>query len=335
VRSRRNLLLAAALLLAALSLIGYCIVPRAWQPRGLRLRIPFALSAGAIVTGWVAWVSAAIFGTVAAWIAAAALLLFSVRQVPRWWRDSLRFGRLLTALLRRNPLLASVLCLLIALTIPQLLIPVVDSDGLRYHLAFPKLYLLTGEVNFYPWDVTGGFPHTAEMLYLIALPLGGEVAKFVHTGFFCGNLILLILLIHRGRRTRAAALLGAILFAAAPVATCPAAAAFIDHITETPGISAEAKAHGGRRAQLEAGLLQRRDVARERGRGHRRGAGGGEGEEVEGVWRRGHAEARAPRVVKAYITDMLFVAGRRAKQSSGGAAGAGPRLRLRPRLRLS
>ena len=207
----------ALLIVLGLSLIGYALLPRRARAR---LAIPLSLSVGTLVTGWAMWIAGTLISTRAAFAVAAALLIVSLRALPQWWRDCLRVLRELVAL-------RGVLVLLpLALAVPQLLLPIVDSDGLRYHAAFPKLFRLTGKVFFYPWDLTGAFPQTAEMIYM----LRPESTKQVHFCFFLATLATLALVVHRGRRDRAAAVAAPFLLAASPVVLAPAAAAFIDHI---------------------------------------------------------------------------------------------------------
>ena len=217
--------LIAPALFAALSLIGFSFLPRLKS----RLAIPLSLSAGALITGWLTWVAGYLIGTTAAMIVAALLLATSFRRFTAWRHAVSRFARELGAILRRPATILLVL-LLLAL-VPQLAAPLVDSDGLRYHAALPKLFLLEGQVSYYPYDVTGAFPQAAEMLYLLAMPLGGgEAAKVLHFLFFLATLATLILIVHRNRATRTPAVLSAFLLAASPVALAPAASAFIDHI---------------------------------------------------------------------------------------------------------
>jgi hypothetical protein len=140
-------------------------------------------------------------------------------------------SRELALLSKANPVASVLLGVLVLLSTLHLVIPLVDSDGLRYHAALPKLYLLTGQVFLYEWDFTAAYPQLGEMLFMLLMPAGGgEMAKFVHFGFFLASIALLMLLIHEDRRSRAAAMLGALLFAAAPVVIAPAPAAFVDHI---------------------------------------------------------------------------------------------------------
>jgi hypothetical protein len=210
----------APVIIVGLSLIGYALLPR----MKARLSIPLSLSFGTLATGWAMWIAGTLISTRAAFVVAAALLLISLRALPRWGRDCLRVLRELAALAKRPS--ALLVAIPLALAVPQLLIPLVDSDGLRYHAAFPKLFRLTGKVFFYPWDLTGAFPQTAEMIYM----LRPASAKLIHFCFFLATLATLALLVHRRRRDRTAAVVAPFLFAASPVVLMPAAAAFIDHI---------------------------------------------------------------------------------------------------------
>jgi hypothetical protein len=220
----------AAAILTALSLIGFAATPRTIRPASSRLSVPFSLSAGTLLVGMTAWVVGSTIGTVAILPLEALLLAASLLRCGEWARAVRRVGRELGRLARANIAAAIAAIGLIALLLPQLLLPAVDSDGLRYHLALPKLFLLSGRIFFYPWDQSGSYPQLAESIYLIAMRLGGgETAKFIHAGYFIASLAVLGLLVHRNRNTRRAALLAAALFAAAPVVVAPATAAFIDH----------------------------------------------------------------------------------------------------------
>jgi hypothetical protein len=216
----------ALALVSACSLVGFSLLP--WRPRA-RYSVPLSLSFGTLVVGSITWIVGTLIGTTAAMVAASLLLVVSLRSVVTW-RDALvRFARELLPLLKQP---AAILVALLLLTVlPQLALPLIDSDGLRYHAALPKLYLLQGEVTYYPYDVTGAYPQTAEMLYMLGIAAwGGEVAKVIHFLFFCATLATLALTVHRGRSTRTAAVLAPFLYAAAPVALLPAGSAFIDHI---------------------------------------------------------------------------------------------------------
>lgn len=251
----RALLVAA--ILAALALVGYGVLPRRGRPRESRktgpapagvtaaalealggglpgkaeVALPLAISVGMLATGWLAWVVGTAFGTRAVWVVWLLLPALGVRAGRDLLADAGRVLRRLLALGRSAPLLAAAFAVAALLLVPGLLLPLIDSDGIRYQVALPKLHLLTGEVSTYRWDVTGFFPQLAPMLYLVATALGGgETCKLVHAAFALLSAAALSLLVHRGRRTRGAAVAAALLAFVAPVAAAPATAAFVDHI---------------------------------------------------------------------------------------------------------
>ena len=220
----------AVLILVACALIGYSLLPQRWRVRS-RTAVPLALSLGCTSVGWVAWVAGVTLGT------ATILPIFIVLslQAVRSWRGFIaaatRWWRAVWMVASSQPVLAIVLGLALLALIPQLLLPVTDSDGLRYHLGLPKLFLLTGRIFYYPYEPSSASPQLAEMLYLIGLKLGSaQCAKFIHAGMFLAALATLVLAVHRGRRSRVAAMLAALAFAATPAALAIVAAAFIDHV---------------------------------------------------------------------------------------------------------
>ena len=233
--------LLAAGLLAALALVGYGLLPARRRTQYAELTplrgtskaviaFPLAISVGALATGWLGWVAGTAFGTWSVGVVWIALLALGVRRFAEFRRDALRLGRRLAALARATPLLSATFAVAVLLLLPSLFLPLVDSDGLRYQVAHPKLYLLTGEISTYPWDVTGFFPQVGTMLFLVATALGGgEACKFVHAGFALLSAASLALLVHRGRRSRGAAVAAAFFAFAAPVSVATATAAFVDH----------------------------------------------------------------------------------------------------------
>ncbi|MFZ5785634.1 MAG: hypothetical protein ACOY3Y_04255 [Acidobacteriota bacterium] len=223
--------LAAAALLALAALVGVGWLPARCRSGRSAEDFLVGLSAGISLLGVSGWLAGTWLGTWAIPLAWAGLAL----PLLRGWRRAARGGAALVRrawmLGRRHPVPAIMLMTAgLALT-PQLLGPLADSDGLRYHVALPKLWLLQGAVSTYPYDITGFYPQTAEVLYLAGQWLaGGETAKFLHAGAFLASLAAMGLALHRDRRTRRAALVGPLLFAATPVALLPAAAGFIDHV---------------------------------------------------------------------------------------------------------
>ena len=222
----------ALLLLLGFSLFGYALVPARFRPATAAPALAISLSVGAAAAGWGGWVVGTLAGTrylAPFWLLCLALSLRSFRP---WGRTLLRALRRLAALARCSPLLAVVLVVAALPLFFPLAIPLVDNDGIRYHVAHPKLYLLTGRIFLYLWDVTGTYPALGDALYLAGLVFGREdVAKFLHAGFLGASLAVLALTLHRGRGSRGAALVGPILFLACPAVGVIAGAGFIDHIT--------------------------------------------------------------------------------------------------------
>ena len=71
------------------------------------------------------------------------------------------------------------ICLLLGLFL--VLTPAIGNDALTYHIGVPKLYLEHHGFYFIPGTLCSNYPLNNEMLYILALPLGGDiVAKGIH-----------------------------------------------------------------------------------------------------------------------------------------------------------
>ena len=219
----------AVAILAALSLAGFALVPRRLLPGRARVALPLTLSAGVAAVGSVVWLAGAVVGTWTVLPAFLAIPLASLRRGREWVRLVRRAARQAAALARSQRLLAAAVGTTLALAIPHLLLPLIDTDGLRYHVALPRLFLLEGRIFRYPWDLSGSFPQLAESLYLVGLvSAGGETAKILNALFFAGAVAGLVVFLHEGKRSRGPAFLGALLFAATPVGLVGSGAAFVD-----------------------------------------------------------------------------------------------------------
>ncbi len=221
----------AFLLLFGLGLLGSALLPAPFRPAASITRFAVSLSLGAAFFGWTTWVFGSVAGTRGLPLLWLALAAFSLRRARPWVRLLLRLARRCGALLRSSLLLSTFL-VLAALPIGfSLCLPLVDNDGIRYHVALPRLYLLTGKVFLYPWDVTGAYPQLGNMLYLAGLVTGSvDTPKFLNAGFLAASGLVLALTLHRDRPSRRAALAGPLLYLACPVVGVVAGTGFIDHI---------------------------------------------------------------------------------------------------------
>ena len=200
----------ATLLLLAFSLFGFALLAARLRPKSSAIAVPVSLSVGSAAIGWSSWIVGSLVGTWALaplWIGCA---LFSLTSLRTWGMALGRVSRHLLALARATPLLtAFVLAAAAPLLLFSLAIPLVDNDGIRSHVALPKLYLLTGRIFLYAWDVTGAYPALGDALYLVGLVVKShDTATFLHAGHLASALAVLALTLHRDRRSRSAALAG-------------------------------------------------------------------------------------------------------------------------------
>ncbi len=223
---------AAALgLVLALSVAGFGLLPASIRPRRARLAIPLSLSFGATLFGWLGWLVGTLFGTRFLLPLLGLLVVIALPRARGWPATMRRAVREGLALAYAHPWLSAAATVPPLLLLPQLLIPIVDSDGLRYHAALAKLFLLAGRIFLYPWDAHAALPQGGEILFATALRLGSdETVKWLHAFFFVATLALLPALVHRGKRERGLAVAAPLLFAASPLALAPAGAAFLDHV---------------------------------------------------------------------------------------------------------
>jgi hypothetical protein len=143
------------------------------------------------------------------------LVLFVYTALRRWRPASREFKIDIKGL---NLLAILVLVPFLLQLIPPLVSPVVSTDSLQYHLLIPKIILKVGKISYIPSLSESNYPCMAEYIYLLVLPLAGDiVCKSIH--FWTGIFLLLAMgrLIARvspdGSR-----LFGPVLFFSMPVA---------------------------------------------------------------------------------------------------------------------
>jgi hypothetical protein len=103
-----------------------------------------------------------------------------------------------------------------------------EWDALAYHLATPKVYVHNHRILYLPTDHHSNFPFLVEMLFTIGLLFDGyALANLFHfaLGALCAGAIVVI-----GRRhvSLEAGLMGALVFATAPIVAWEAGAAYIE-----------------------------------------------------------------------------------------------------------
>jgi hypothetical protein len=116
----------------------------------------------------------------------------------------------------RTLLLVSAAGLLLLSPLLGAWVPDYGWDGFAYHLAVPERYLYRGRIVVTPLFPHSAFPHTVEMLYLLALSIdSGALAKLVHLQF--GVLVVAAVFTTAGATSRRAGVLAAAILAADPL----------------------------------------------------------------------------------------------------------------------
>ena len=106
---------------------------------------------------------------------------------------------------------------LVVVIVVLCLVPPVSRDALTHHLAVPKLYINHGGIYEIPFMAFSYYPMNLDLLYMIPLYFGNDIApKFIHFGFG----LLAAFLIYYYLKTRASrlyGLLGALFFLSIPI----------------------------------------------------------------------------------------------------------------------
>lgn len=107
-------------------------------------------------------------------------------------------------------------------------VPPISRDALTHHLYIPKLYLQHGGIHEIPSIVFSYFPMNLDMLYLLPLALGNDIApKYIHCAFALFT-ALLILFYLSNRLTLIYGLLGALFFLSIPIILKLSITAYVD-----------------------------------------------------------------------------------------------------------
>lgn len=225
-----------------------------WTRRaiGLRTLPPLEALAVAGALGMGAWglgvFALGVAGLLYPWVLVAVLIAATALSAPELFAWARR-------LLRDRPrgpsgaiewIAAVLMVLALAVGLAYTLTPAIQSDGLRYHLAAPQVYLREHRIVYLPFNAFSNFPFLIEMLFTISLAVAGDIAaKLIHFQcfLFCGLFVgLLSLELLRGSRTEDEAsakadeerrgvcspLLAPLVFFTTPVVLLTAAWEFID-----------------------------------------------------------------------------------------------------------
>jgi 4-amino-4-deoxy-L-arabinose transferase-like glycosyltransferase len=85
-------------------------------------------------------------------------------------------------------ILVGILVVFAAFNLFAAFMPEIFYDALVYHLALPELYWLHGGIVATPENIYSGLPMLVNMLYALALPLGGDaLAHLIHWSFGIGT----------------------------------------------------------------------------------------------------------------------------------------------------
>ena len=125
---------------------------------------------------------------------------------------------------------ALILCLavLILAVLVMAAVPPVSRDALTHHLAVPKLWIKNGGLVEIPSMNVSYYPMNLNLLYVIPMLLGNDIApKYIHF-FFALATSALIYSFLRQRTTRFFSLAGVILFLSTPVVVKLSITAYVD-----------------------------------------------------------------------------------------------------------
>jgi len=110
------------------------------------------------------------------------------------------------------------LAALVAMLLVLAAVPPVDRDALTHHLAVPKLYLKYGGIHEIPHVPFSYYPMNLDLLYLIPLAFGNDIApKYIHFAFALLTAGLIFSYLRRRLDSRLYGMLGGLLFLSLPV----------------------------------------------------------------------------------------------------------------------
>jgi 4-amino-4-deoxy-L-arabinose transferase-like glycosyltransferase len=112
---------------------------------------------------------------------------------------------------------SSLLCILAAMIVVLASVPPTCRDALTHHLAIPKLYLQHGGIYQIPWLEFAYYPMNLDLLYMIPLAFGNDIApKYLHFVFALATALLIFSYL-KSNSNVVYGVLGALFFLSIPV----------------------------------------------------------------------------------------------------------------------
>ena len=130
---------------------------------------------------------------------------------------------------RRLAVLFSCCLLLLLFTILIMAtVPPVDRDALTHHLAVPKLWIEHGGIYEIPHLIFSYYPMNVDLLYVIPLLFGNDIApKYIHFLFGIGSALLIFAYL-KNRSRIDYALFGVLIFFSTPVIVKLSISVYVD-----------------------------------------------------------------------------------------------------------
>ncbi len=126
-------------------------------------------------------------------------------------------------------ILTAALAAVVASVLVLAAVPPVDRDALTHHLAVPKLYLRHGGMVEIPHVPFSYYPMNLDLLYLVPLAFGNDIApKYLHFLFALLTAGLIFSYLRRRLENSSYGLLGALLFLSLPVIVKLSVTVYVD-----------------------------------------------------------------------------------------------------------
>ncbi len=182
--------LIAVMILSAAGGIGIITPMRDWDvPPLTKAMLTGAIGLGALSV--VILVLASVMGTrLPLWILLPTIFVLLRNKIILWWSYWKNEASLFQELSSFSKLLLLPVLVILICQYFVALAPPLQFDALTYHLALPREYFQLGKFAYVTENIFWGMPQLTEMLYLLAMSLGGSESAVI-LGFWVGVLAVL------------------------------------------------------------------------------------------------------------------------------------------------